>query len=124
MVKDWKTIWLTDDLEIKVIDQTVLPHEFKIKTMKNIKDVFLWDKNMTVRGAPLIGVTGGYGLALAIKEDSSDKNLINCSNFLKSARPTAVNLSWAIDRIYNKVARIEKDVRDLVLLLKRQKLLN
>ena len=60
---------------------------------------------MTVRGAPLIGVTGGYGLALGIKEDSSDKNLINCSNYLKSARPTAVNLSWAIDRIYNKVIK-------------------
>ena len=109
--KDWKTIWITDDLEIKVIDQTVLPHEFKIKTMRNIKDVYFGIKNMIVRGAPLIGVTGGYGFALGIKEDSSDKNLIKCSNYLKSARPTAVNLSWAIDRIYNKVARIEKGER-------------
>ncbi len=109
--KDWKTIWLTDDLEIQVIDQTVLPHEFKIKTMKNIEDVFYGIKNMIVRGAPLIGVTGGYGLALAIKEDPSDKNLIESSNFLKTARPTAVNLSWAIDRIYNKIAKIEKSKR-------------
>ena len=109
--KDWKTIWITDELEIKVIDQTILPHEFKIKTMRNIKDVYFGIKNMIVRGAPLIGVTGGYGFALGIKEDSSDKNLIKCSNFLKSARPTAVNLSWAIDRIYNKIARIEKDKR-------------
>ena len=91
--KDWKTIWLTDDLEIQVIDQTVLPHDFKIKTMRNIEDVFYGIKNMIVRGAPLIGVTGGYGLALAIKEDPSDKNLIESSNFLKTARPTAVNLS-------------------------------
>ena len=44
--KDWKTIWITDDLEIKVIDQRVLPHEFKITTMRNIKDVYFGIKNM------------------------------------------------------------------------------
>ena len=109
--KDWKTIWLTDNLEIQVIDQTFLPYQFKIKTIKNIEDTFLAIKNMIVRGAPLIGVTGAYGFALGIKENASDERLIKYSNFLKSSRPTAVNLSWAIDRIYKKVYRITEDER-------------
>jgi len=106
--KDWKTIWITDDYEIKVIDQTFLPHKFEIKTIRNVDDAYFGIKNMIVRGAPLIGVMGGYGFALGIRENASDQNLIKISNYLKSSRPTAVNLSWAIDRIYNKVSLIDK----------------
>ena len=109
--KNWKTIWITNDSEIEVIDQTLLPHEFKIKTFKNIKDTYFGIKNMIVRGAPLIGVTGGYGFALGIRENPSDENLLKCSNYLKSSRPTAVNLSWAIDRIYNKIHSINESER-------------
>tara|TARA_A100001234_G_scaffold176720_1_gene158488 strand:- start:641 stop:1747 length:1107 start_codon:yes stop_codon:yes gene_type:complete len=109
--KNWKTIWITNDLEIEVIDQTLLPHKFKIKKFKNIEDTFFGIKNMIVRGAPLIGVAGGYGFALGIKEDSSDENLLKCSNYLKSARPTAVNLSWAIDRIYKRILEMDKSER-------------
>ena len=106
--KDWETIWITDDLEIKVIDQTLLPHQLKIKTISNINEAYFGIKNMVVRGAPLIGVTGGYGFALGIKENPSDENLVKYSNYLKSSRPTAVNLSWAIDRIYKKVRKFEE----------------
>ena len=70
--KNWKTIWITNDLEIEVIDQTLLPHKFEIKKFKNIEDTYFGIKNMIVRGAPLIGVTGGYGFALGIKENPSD----------------------------------------------------
>ena len=103
--------WITDDLEIKVIDQTLLPHKLKIKKISNINEAYFGIKNMVVRGAPLIGVTGGYGFALGIKENPSDENLIKYSNYLKSSRPTAVNLSWAIDRIYKKVSRVEENER-------------
>ena len=106
--EDWKTIWITNDLEIKVIDQTLLPHKFKIKTIRNINEAYFGIKNMVVRGAPLIGVTGGYGFALGIKENPSDEHLIKYSNYLKSSRPTAVNLSWAIDRIYKKVSKFKE----------------
>ena len=109
--KNWKTIWMTNDSEIEVIDQTLLPHKFKIKKFTNIEDAYLGIKNMIVRGAPLIGVTGGYGFALGIKENPSDENLIKCSNYLKSSRPTAVNLSWAIDRIYKKILAMNKSDR-------------
>ena len=116
--ENWETIWITDDLEIKVIDQTLLPHKLKIKTIRNINEAYFGIKNMVVRGAPLIGVTGGYGFDLGIKENPSDKNLIKYSNYLKSSRPTAVNLSWAIDRIYEKVSRVE-EYEDLMLHLKK-----
>ena len=65
---------------------------------------------MVVRGAPLIGVTGAYGFALAVKEDSSDLALKKSFELLKSARPTAVNLEWGLKRIYLKIKDIdEKD---------------
>ena len=81
----------------------LLPHEFKIKTIKNIEDAYFAIKNMIVRGAPLIGVTGGYGLALGIKENASDKNLIKYSNYLKSSRPTAVNLAGLLTEFIIKL---------------------
>ena len=66
--ENWETIWITDDLEIKVIDQTLLPHKLKIKTIRNINEAYFGIKNMVVRGAPLIGVTGGYGSLLVSKK--------------------------------------------------------
>ena len=109
--KNWKTIWITEDLEIEVIDQTLLPHKFEVKKFKSIEDFYHGIKNMVVRGAPLIGVAGAYGFALGIKENPSNENLLRCSNYLKSSRPTAVNLSWAIDRIYKKVYRLNERER-------------
>ena len=65
----------------KSIDDIEIKDEFRIKTIRTIEDAYFGIKNMIVRGAPLIGVTGGYGFALGIKEDPSDENLIKCSNF-------------------------------------------
>ena len=62
---------------------------------------------MVVRGAPLIGVTAAYGIYLSMKKNPSDKNLNSSINFLKDARPTAVNLSWALDFMKEKLLNKE-----------------
>ena len=83
--KHWQTIWYNDkEKNISVIDQTLLPHQFKIKNISSSKEAYEAIKNMIVRGAPLIGVTGAYGLALAIKEDPSDENIKRNFDFLNS----------------------------------------
>jgi len=66
---------------------------------------------MWVRGAPLIGVTAAYGMAIAMAEDSSDINLQNAGQFLNSARPTAVNLEWAISKMQGSLAPLEVNKR-------------
>ena len=102
--KHWKTIWLEPDNEsLGIINQNKLPHKLETEKLYSHKEVFLAIKNMLVRGAPLIGVSGGYGFALAVKEDPSDSSIKECFEFLNSARPTAVNLNWALKRIYNKI---------------------
>ena len=102
--KEWQTIWLDDSEKfVSVIDQTKLPHEFAIKDIKSSDDAALAIKDMIIRGAPLIGVMGAYGLMLGLKEDPSDKNLERTFIKLQSTRPTAVNLNWALNRIYNLV---------------------
>ena len=78
----WQTIWVSNDKNsINIIDQTLLPHKFKILNLKNVIDIYDAIRNMNVRGAPLIGVAGAYGLMLAIKEDPSDENIKKILNF-------------------------------------------
>ena len=103
--KNMRTIWLDDDLKtVKVIDQRVLPHQFVISDLKTVDHVIEAVKEMVVRGAPLIGVTGAYGVYLAAL-NSTERTITDqylkaeCSR-LKSARPTAVNLAWAVDRVF------------------------
>ena len=66
--KEYRTIWYEDDA-VKIIDQTKLPHQFIIKDLKTVKDVINAIKVMEVRGAPLIGGTAAYGMALAVQEN-------------------------------------------------------
>ena len=102
--KNYKSIWLDKKKSVVVvIDQRLLPHQFKLLYLKNIKDVKRAIQNMVVRGAPLIGVTAAYGIYLSMKKDPSDKNLNSSVNFLKDARPTAVNLSWALEFMKKKL---------------------
>jgi methylthioribose-1-phosphate isomerase len=68
-------------------------------------------RDMWVRGAPLIGVTAAYGMAIAMTENASDDNLKKAGIFLNSARPTAVNLSWAISKVQNELCEIEPNSR-------------
>lgn len=87
-------IWKGDSLEI--LDQRLLPIEIKYITARTWQDCFDAIKNMATRGAPVIGVCGAYGMALA---HLSGENLDKVAPGLKSARPTAVNLSWAVDQM-------------------------
>jgi methylthioribose-1-phosphate isomerase len=94
---DFRSIWLDDDgLRVAVIDQTRLPHEFVTRALATADDAARAIRDMWVRGAPLIGATAAYGIALAMNEDASDGNLHAACDFIAAARPTAINLAWAI----------------------------
>jgi methylthioribose-1-phosphate isomerase len=82
---------------VDVVDQTLLPHRFALKTLSDEAGVREAISIMVVRGAPLIGVTGAYGLAFALRDDPSDANLHGAYGRILATRPTAVNLRWALD---------------------------
>ena len=106
--KEYRTIWYEEKV-VKIIDQTKLPHQFKIKDLNSVKDAINAIKVMEVRGAPLIGGTAAYGIVLAIQE-STEKEFINKSaEELIQSRPTAINLKWAVDRMMNKLSGINSD---------------
>lgn len=95
----YRSLWW-DDAEgvLQIIDQRWLPHDFRIQpvtTMQEFADAIV---EMRVRGAPLIGATAAYGMALAMKLDPSDANLDQQWEFLDKTRPTAINLRWALNR--------------------------
>jgi len=98
---DTRTIWLSDDgWSVEVIDQTCLPHRFATSRLVSVKDAARAIADMIVRGAPLIGATAAYGMALAMREDSGDDNLAGSARMLLATRPTAVNLRWVVDRLH------------------------
>jgi len=101
--KYYRTIWVNpkDKKVIQVIDQRYLPHKFVIENLKSSDDVAIAIKEMHVRGAGLIGAAAGYGMYLASLEapkENFDSYLIQTGEKLKSTRPTAVNLAWAVER--------------------------
>ena len=121
--KVWQTIWFNKEEKIvEVIDQTKLPHEFSIKKIFSAEDAAQAIKNMVIRGAPLIGVMGAYGLMLAIKESPSDKNLIENFKLLLSTRPTAINLKWALKRVYKRIINVDKSERLFLAINEAQKI--
>lgn len=92
-----RTIWLADDGKtVEIIDQTKLPHRWEILPLRSLADAAQAIKDMWVRGAPLIGATAAYGMALAMTEDPSDSGLQKAHDVLYATRPTAVNLRWAL----------------------------
>ena len=94
----FRTIWLADDGEtVEIIDQTRLPHAFAIIRLETLDHAARAIRDMEVRGAPLIGATAAYGVALAVGEDASDDALDRARAVLATTRPTAVNLRWALD---------------------------
>ncbi|MGE4648033.1 MAG: S-methyl-5-thioribose-1-phosphate isomerase [Arenicellales bacterium] len=98
--KTYRSIWLDQQAPlVHVIDQTVLPFRFDVRTLNTVDAAAEAIGTMVVRGAPLIGVTAACGLYLACHADSSDSNLHHACEQLLHARPTAVNLRWALDRI-------------------------
>ncbi len=94
-----RPIWLADDgLAVRVIDQRKLPHELEILDLTTVDRVIQAIVEMVVRGAPLIGVTGAYGVMLAAAAAGGRAELEKEAGRIKAARPTAVNLAWAVDR--------------------------
>jgi len=106
--KEYRTIWFENNV-VKIIDQTKLPHQFIIKDLKTVKDAINAIKIMEVRGAPLIGATAAYGLVLAIIENNDQSFLKKSAENLINARPTAINLKWAVDRMINKLSGVNSD---------------
>tara|TARA_B100000767_G_scaffold218081_1_gene205890 strand:- start:491 stop:1567 length:1077 start_codon:yes stop_codon:yes gene_type:complete len=108
--KEYRTIWFDEiSKSVKIIDQTKLPHQFIIKDLKTVKDAINAIKVMEVRGAPLIGGTGAYGIVLAIIEKSDLEFIKKSSEDLIKSRPTAINLKWAVDRMMKKLSEINSD---------------
>ena len=87
-----------EDNKLKLIDQTKLPDELTYVWCEDYQDVIVAIRDMIVRGAPAIGVTAGFGMALA---DIEGVDLDKAAREIKAARPTAVNLFWAVDRVLN-----------------------
>jgi len=96
----FRTIWLAaDGSGVEIIDQTRLPHHFVTVTLRSLEDAAIAIRDMWVRGAPLIGATAAYGMALAAKADSSNAALDRAYGVLHATRPTAINLKWALDEM-------------------------
>ncbi len=106
--KEYRTIWYENNV-VKIIDQTKLPHQFVIKELKTVKDAINAIKTMEVRGAPLIGGTAAYGIALATQENNDPEFIKKSSEDLIQSRPTAINLKWAVDRMIKKISGINSD---------------
>ena len=95
--KAYRTIWRAGPAAVETIDQTRLPHELAFRRIDSLETAVEAIKTMVVRGAPLIGVTAAYGMAMAAAQDPSDAHLERTWEFLNETRPTAINLRWALN---------------------------
>ena len=109
--------------EIEIIDQTLLPDELKVITLKTVDEVVDAIKRLAIRGAPAIGACGAYGVVVAIDLIASDEVEEIISEMNKAAktigetRPTAVNLSYAVERVKKTAAEgnSKEEIRELAL---------
>ncbi len=100
--EDFRTIWLSpdDDAVVQIIDQRLLPHEYRIHNLKSWQDGVVAIADMYVRGAPLIGATAAWSLYLAaLAADGNQSEIRSAAKALLESRPTAVNLRWAVERV-------------------------
>jgi methylthioribose-1-phosphate isomerase len=110
--KPYRTIWLGEDTRtVEIIDQTKLPHRLKVATLTSVDDAATAILSMQVRGAPLIGATAAYGVALQIQDDPSDDALVAGIALLARQRPTAINLRWALDEMDRTLRGLEPSAR-------------
>lgn len=110
---EYRTIWPdAAGACVDIIDQTALPHTFQTRRLESLEAIIHAIKTMQVRGAPLIGATAAYGIALAMLEDDSDDHLQHAAQSLVASRPTAVNLHWAVERMVNRLRALPQDQRN------------
>ena len=101
--RHYRTIWPNADGSVEIIDQTRLPHEFATLALHTAEEAADAIRRMIVRGAPLIGATAAYGIALAMRNDASDPALDRAYDTLLATRPTAVNLRWSLTRMRDRL---------------------
>jgi methylthioribose-1-phosphate isomerase len=107
----FRTIWPTESGTVRVIDQSLLPFDFVIKELETFADAAHAIRTMVVRGAPLIGATAAYGMALAARSNPSDSHLAEAARTLQATRPTAINLAWALARMRRVLAEVQEKGR-------------
>ena len=115
-----KTIEWVDN-KSRMIDQTILPYEFKTVDISTAEEMFYAIKDMIVRGAPAIGIAGAHGVSLAaieLSKTETDKNIFlkklqEKADYLKSSRPTAVNLMWAVDKQMKLALEIDGSIETI-----------
>ncbi|MEM8497344.1 MAG: S-methyl-5-thioribose-1-phosphate isomerase [Pseudomonadota bacterium] len=108
----YRTIWFDQTLgSVQIVDQTKLPYQFDIVSLNTVQEAATAISSMQVRGAPLIGATGAYGLALAMREDCCDAMLHEASEMLIATRPTAINLRWAIESLQSELMESSPEQR-------------
>ena len=109
----YRALWLNDAGDLEVIDQRYLPFEKRIRVLKSASDACEAIKDMTVRGAGVIGNVAAFGVYLAAREFADDKQKIEQAALdIRSARPTAVNLMWAVDKMLDVVKRSDDVIND------------
>jgi len=104
--RHYRTIWPTAAGSVQVIDQSRLPFEFSTIDLKTLDDAAQAIRTMVVRGAPLIGATAAYGMALALRSNASDEYFDEAERILQATRPTAHNLAWALVRMRGALAGV------------------
>src|SRR4029078_9973604 len=122
--KHFRTIWLKPGNEqvVQLIDQRFLPHRFEIEDVTTVEQMATAIRERHVRGAGLIGASAAYGMYLAaieaglsqtggISAEEFDAHLADAAAQLKATRPTAVNLTWAIEKVLNAIAGSEPDLQ-------------
>ena len=109
--ESYKTIWVDNNNKIRIIDQTKLPFEFVICELKTLDETIRAIKTMQVRGAPLIGATAAFGIALAMKNNSDNDALDYACQSLVQSRPTAVNLENSVKRMKSLLDKYEPSER-------------
>ncbi|HTO39408.1 MAG TPA: S-methyl-5-thioribose-1-phosphate isomerase [Rhizomicrobium sp.] len=107
----YRTIWPKGGSTVEIIDQTKLPHAFETTELKTLEDAAHAISAMVVRGAPLIGATAAYGVALAMQKDASDPALDTAHDTLLATRPTAINLRWALARMRDALRNQPRETR-------------
>ena len=109
----YRTIWTLDDgRTVRIIDQTKLPHVFTTADLMTADDAAVAIHDMLVRGSPVIGATGAYGMALAMRTDPSDENISGAYESLFATRPTASNLGWALDDLRQRLLPLPSEQRE------------
>jgi methylthioribose-1-phosphate isomerase len=104
----YRTIWLKDGKTVRIINQILLPFKFEIMDLLTLEDAAKAIKDMYIRGAGLIGAAAGFGMYLAALnagEKSFNEDIDSAAKTLKSTRPTASNLAWAVDRMAGVLSR-------------------